>query len=142
MYICILSLNSAIDGEVFKTMFRPFYPPRERYMAHCIRGCVDPRTGLDGCGKTRSYQDSNSGPSSAQRVAISTELYRPTMIHCFLIFVSRILQQYHRIPSIDVPLSNYMDFGQPTCRPQYSCVLVRQCYDSILPTEGPVTAEP
>jgi hypothetical protein len=31
---------------------RPLYP-RERPDTHCIEGRVDPRAGLDGCGKSR-----------------------------------------------------------------------------------------
>ena len=37
---------------------------------------MDPRTGLDGCGKSCPYWDSIPGPSSPQRVAIPTELSR------------------------------------------------------------------
>jgi len=29
---------------------------------HCIRGWVEPRAGLDGCGKSRPHRDSISGP--------------------------------------------------------------------------------
>ena len=41
---------------------RPLYP-RERPGTHCIGGWVDPRAGLDGCGKTRPHRDSIPGPS-------------------------------------------------------------------------------
>jgi hypothetical protein len=39
-------------------------PPRKRPGAHCIEGWVDPRAGLDGCGKSRPHRDSIPGPSS------------------------------------------------------------------------------
>ena len=39
---------------------------------------MGPRVGLDGCGKSRLHRDSILGPSSPQRVAIPTELSRPT----------------------------------------------------------------
>ena len=38
---------------------------------------MDPRDGLDGCGKSRPHWDSIPGPSSPQRVAIPTELSLP-----------------------------------------------------------------
>jgi len=37
---------------VVNATFRPLYP-RERPGTHCVRGWVGPRTGLDGCGKSR-----------------------------------------------------------------------------------------
>ena len=40
-------------------------------------GCwVAVRAGLDGCGKSRSHRDSIPGPSSPDRVAVPTTLYR------------------------------------------------------------------
>ena len=39
---------------------------------------MGPKTGLDGCGKSRPHQDSITEPSSPQLVAIPTELSRPT----------------------------------------------------------------
>ena len=38
--------------------------PEERPGTHCTGGWVNPRAGLDGCGKTLPYQDSIPGPSS------------------------------------------------------------------------------
>jgi hypothetical protein len=63
-------------GWVFNATLRPLYP-RERPGTHWIGGWVDPRTGLDGCGKYRPHRDSNPGPSSPQRVVIQSELSRP-----------------------------------------------------------------
>jgi len=55
---------------------RPLYP-RERPGTHCRGGWVGLRAGLDGCGKcVPPHWDSIPGPTSPQRVAISTELYR------------------------------------------------------------------
>ena len=38
-------------------------PPGKTHSTHCIRGYVDPRAGLEQCGKSRPYRDSNPGPS-------------------------------------------------------------------------------
>jgi len=43
------------------------------------------RAGLDGYGKSRLHQDSTAGLSSQWRVAISTELSRPTIIITIII---------------------------------------------------------
>jgi hypothetical protein len=58
-------------------MSRPLYP-RKTLGSHCTGGWVDNRAGVDGCGKSRPHQDSILGPSSPLRVAIPTELFRPT----------------------------------------------------------------
>jgi hypothetical protein len=42
---------------------------------------MDPRAGLDGFLNTRLHHDSIPRPSSPQRVAIPTELSRPTMLY-------------------------------------------------------------
>jgi hypothetical protein len=47
-----LSLTSALDVYVVNAKTRPLYL-RERPGAHCIGSWVDPRAGLDECGKTR-----------------------------------------------------------------------------------------
>ena len=60
---------------------------QERPGTHCIGGWVVPRTGLDRCGKSRPHQDSIPGPSSPQRVAIPTELSRPTYASTYCSFV-------------------------------------------------------
>ena len=46
--------------------------------AHWMGGWVSHRAGLDGYGKSRTYQNSISGPSSSQRVPVPTEPSRPT----------------------------------------------------------------
>jgi hypothetical protein len=51
--------------------------PRERPSTHYTEGWVGPRAGLDRCRKSRPHWDLIPGPSSPQRVAISTELSRP-----------------------------------------------------------------
>ena len=38
--------------------------PRERPGTHCIGDCVDPRAGMNGCGKFPIHLDSIPGPSS------------------------------------------------------------------------------
>ena len=39
-----------------------------------VRGRVGPRSGLDGCGKSRPRRDMIPGPSSLQRVSVLTAL--------------------------------------------------------------------
>ena len=55
-------------GWVVNATPRPLYP-RERPGTHCTGGWVDPRAGLDRCGKCRPHRDSIPGPSSPSRVA-------------------------------------------------------------------------
>jgi len=62
---------------------RPLYP-RESPGTHCIGGRVDPSAGLDGFENSRLHRDSIPGPSSPWRVAILTELSRPTLIYCII----------------------------------------------------------
>jgi len=40
-------------------------PPGKRPGNHCIGGWVDPRDGVDGLGKSRTYRASISGPDNA-----------------------------------------------------------------------------
>jgi hypothetical protein len=54
-------------------------PPGKRPGTHCIGGCVCPRAGLDGCGKSRPHRDPIPGPSSPQQVTIPTTLSQPIM---------------------------------------------------------------
>jgi hypothetical protein len=73
-------------GCVINATPRPLYP-RERPGNHCTGDCVgpragnhwvDPRAGLDGCGKSRPQRNSIPGPSTLYRAAIPTELSRPS----------------------------------------------------------------
>ena len=70
-------------GWVVKATTLPLYP-RERPGTHFIGDCLGPRSGLEGCRKSRLHWDSMPGPSSPQRVAIPTELSRPTLPHKIL----------------------------------------------------------
>jgi hypothetical protein len=74
----------------------PHHSRWERPGTHCSGGWVGPRAVLDGCGKSRHHRDSFPGPSSPYRVAISTELSRPTLlrVHPF-IPVSLITPLFH-----------------------------------------------
>ena len=54
--------------------------PRERPGTHCRGGWVDPRGGLDRCGKSRLRRGSIPRPSSPQPVVIPTELPIPQFI--------------------------------------------------------------
>jgi hypothetical protein len=51
--------------------------PLGRPITQCIGGWVGPRTGLDGCGKSRPHRDLIPGSSSPLRVAVPTELSWP-----------------------------------------------------------------
>jgi hypothetical protein len=61
-------------------------PPGKRPGAYCIGGWVGPRTGLDGCGKSRPQRNTIPGPCSPQRVAIPATLSRPTTAKSWPIF--------------------------------------------------------
>jgi hypothetical protein len=52
-------------------------PSGKRPGIHCMGGCVGPRAGLDGCGKSCLDRDSIPEPSSPWQVAIRTELPGP-----------------------------------------------------------------
>ena len=72
-----ISLTSVVGrGGWFKATSLPLYP-RERYPV--IGGWVGPTAGLDGCGKSPPHRDLIPGPPCPQRVAIPTELRRPTL---------------------------------------------------------------
>ena len=53
MYSCTLSSTSALDEGRWSTPRSGRFTPRERPGTHCIGGWVDPRAGLDVCGKAR-----------------------------------------------------------------------------------------
>ena len=69
-----LSLTSALHGLVSQRHAPVALPPGKTAGTHCIGS----RAGLDGCGKSRSYRDSIPGPSTPQRVAVTTELSQPS----------------------------------------------------------------
>jgi hypothetical protein len=64
-------------------------PPGKRPGTQSIGGWVGPRVGLEGCGKSRPHQDSIPGPSSPWRVAIPTELSRPSLLYYIIIIYFR-----------------------------------------------------
>jgi len=53
---------------------RPLYP-RERPFTNFTGGWVDPRTGLDGYGKSRPHRNSKSGPLIPQRVSCLRDVH-------------------------------------------------------------------
>jgi hypothetical protein len=57
------SLTSALEGGGWSTP-RPGHSTPGRTWYPLYRGLGGPRAGLDGCGKSRSHQDSIPGPSS------------------------------------------------------------------------------
>ena len=78
-YSYTLSLTSALDGVSGQRHAPAALPPGKRPGTHCIGGWVGPRSGLDGCGKSRPHRDSIPGSSSPQRVAIPSTPSRPTL---------------------------------------------------------------
>ena len=54
---------SATWERVVSVTPRPLHS-RDRPGTRCTEGCVGPRVGLDGCGKTRLHRDSIPGPPS------------------------------------------------------------------------------
>jgi len=48
---------------------------------------VEPRTGMDGYGKSRPHRDSIPGPSGFYRVSIPSELSRPTVVVVVVVVV-------------------------------------------------------
>jgi len=64
--IALLSLTSALDGVGGQCHGPAALPPGKDPVTinHCIGGCVGPRAGLDGYGKSRPHWDSIPGPSS------------------------------------------------------------------------------
>jgi len=53
---------------------------RERPGTHCTGGWVDPRAGLDRCGKSRPHQVSIPGPSSLVASRYTDYATRPTIL--------------------------------------------------------------
>jgi hypothetical protein len=53
-------------------------PPAKKPGTHYIGSWVGPRAGLKWCGKSRPHRDLIPGPSNSWRVAIPTELSRPS----------------------------------------------------------------
>jgi hypothetical protein len=67
-----------VGGGVNHPLSSAPLPPGKRSGIHCIGSWMGPRADLDGCRKSLSRRDSILGPSSPYRVAIPTELSRPT----------------------------------------------------------------
>ena len=71
MYSCTLSLTSAVDGVGGQRHAPATLPPEKKPGTSCEGGWVDPRAGLDGCGK--SHPNSIRSPDHPAR---SESLYR------------------------------------------------------------------
>ena len=100
MYSCSFFNLGAGCGWMVNATPRPLYP-QERPGTHCIGGWVGLRAGLDGCGKSRPTTGIRS--SSPQRVAIPTELSRPTALHSIV---------YLFPPEVTEIESNQIDFTE------------------------------
>jgi len=57
-------LTSVLEGVGGQRHAPAALLPRKRPNAKCIGGWVDPRVGLDGCGKSHPHKDSIPGPPS------------------------------------------------------------------------------
>jgi hypothetical protein len=81
-------------GWVVNATSRPLYP-REKPGTHCLGGWVDPRAGLDGCGK--SQLPPGFDPRTAQLLAIPTALSQPTPLqyHMHINFPCYCLSYWH-----------------------------------------------
>ena len=77
-YSSALSLTSALDGVGVNALSLPLYP-LESHATRRKGGWVGPGAGLARCGKSHLHRDSISEPSTPQRVAIPTEISRPTL---------------------------------------------------------------
>ena len=97
-------------GWVVNTTSRPLYP-RKRSGTHCIGGWVDPRAGLDRCGKSPPP----TGIRSPGRPARSESLYRlrypgpPLHVPHINKSLSNVLHLYY----ILICPRNYVDIGTP-----------------------------
>jgi len=79
-------------GRMVNATPRPLYR-RARPVTHCIGGWVGPRAGLNTCGKSRPYQNSDPGPYSH-----SESLYRlsyPAHVHLLIYCKSAKLDLEH-----------------------------------------------
>jgi hypothetical protein len=85
-YRSTLSFTSALGGVGGQRHVSAALP-RERPSTRCI-GLGGPQVGLDRWGKSRPHRDLIPGPSGPWRVAIPTELSRPTgyYIYCIKIY--------------------------------------------------------
>ena len=70
-------------------------PRGKRPGTHCTKSWVGPRAGIDGFGKSRLHRDLIPRPSSPKRVAIPTEISRPTI----RLFLKVINDEYLRHPT-------------------------------------------
>jgi hypothetical protein len=74
----LLRLNSTLRRGCAVNATRAAALPTGQTRYPFFGGCVGPRGGMDGCGNPAPHRDSIPGPSSPQRVAVSTALSRPT----------------------------------------------------------------
>jgi hypothetical protein len=79
-YSSTLSLTSALDVDGWSTTRPGRFTPRERPGTICTGRWVVSSACLDGCGNSRLHRDSIPGPSCPLRIAIPTELSRPTLV--------------------------------------------------------------
>jgi len=76
MCSCTISLTSALDGVGGQRHAPAALSPGTRPGTHCTGGCVDPRSSLDGCGKSCPLPEFDPRPFSPYEFAILTELSR------------------------------------------------------------------
>jgi len=64
-------MTTALEGVRGQSHAPAVLYPRERPGTYCTGGWVDPRAGLDRCGKSRPHRDSIPGPSSPSPVTVT-----------------------------------------------------------------------
>jgi len=70
-------------------------PPGKTRYPLCRR-LGGPRTGLDGCGKSRPHRDSIPGPSSPKRLVTATEI--PPANHPYFFTIQKVSKAEHGLP--------------------------------------------
>ena len=122
-YTSTLSLTSGQMGWVVNATPRPLYP-QERLGTHCIGGWVVPRAGLDGCVKSRPppHRDSIPGPSRTQRLAIPTQLSRPTIIITVTIYFTSFHIFMQSLRAVLMRRNMQLIVSKTQLHNKYSCV--------------------
>jgi hypothetical protein len=73
-YSSALALSSRPDEGGWSSRTPDTLPPGKRAAVRCTGGCMDPRAGLEGCGKSCLHRDSIPVLSSPERVEIKQPL--------------------------------------------------------------------
>ena len=106
-------------GWVVNATPRPLYA-RERPGTHCIEGCVGPKGGLDGCGK--SHPPPGFDPRTVQPVANRLNYSGPPVVEVSKVFCFVSLEAYFETGCLEVQtqdkVANSQAFVQPNKLPR------------------------